>query len=120
MCIPRESRRARRIRHTRRVATRRHYDYIHRLLNGDPTGHRWAETSAHFWAKTGIGSCSCVKRRHGAPRRSAGPCDCWARERIYRLRAEARVLNILIRKGADLDGDEVALLSSGRAVNNLW
>lgn len=114
-----EARRARRIRHTRRVASRRHSDFIHRMLDGDPSSSRWALKSPNYWAKTSIGCCSCRKKHHGAPRRDKGMCDIGARDRIYRLRAQARELNRLVCRGADLDGDQVALLATS-LVNDLW
>jgi len=52
-----EPRRGRRRRLTETVARRRRSDYIRLMLSG----HRWAETSSNFWAKTSIGSCSCCK-----------------------------------------------------------
>jgi hypothetical protein len=38
-------------------------------------------------------------------------CDHGTRNRIYRMRALARELNRVICRGADPDGDEVALMS---------
>jgi len=115
-----ESRRGRRRRLTDKIANRRRSDYIHRMLDGDPSGSRWAETSAHYWAKTSIGCCTCTKKHHGAPRRDRGMCDMGARHRIYAMRAQNRELKRLIRRGVDLDGDMVSLLSSASYTNDLW
>ncbi len=112
-----ESRRGRRRRLTETIARRRRSDFIRRWYNGElPKGHKGAH-SLVYWA--GDIDCSCTKRRKGCPRLGRGMCDYFARERIYALRARARELNRLVCRGADLEGDEVALLSV-RPINNLW
>jgi len=113
-----ESRRGRRRRLTETVARRRRSDFIRQWYDGElPEGHK-AEHSLNYWAGT-LG-CTCSKRRHGAPRRDRGMCNWGARNRIYRLRASVRELNRLVRRGADLLGDEVSILSHARPRNNLW
>lgn len=104
---------------TETVAQRRHSSYVTILLNGDPSGHRRAETSPHYWAKQGIYSCGCGKRRKNRPRISKGMCDIGARNRVYRLRAMTRELAHLVLRVEDLESDAVALLS-GVLVNDLW
>jgi len=47
-------------------------------------------------------------------------CDMGARHRIYAMRAQNRELKRLIRRGVDLDGDMVSLLSSASYTNDLW
>lgn len=106
-----ESRRARRIRHTRRIVAHRRSEYTHRILGGDASGPRWVEISPNYWAKVGIGRCDCRKRRKGAPRLDCGMCDLGSRTRIYLMRTLTRELDLAVRRGMDLDGDEVALLS---------
>lgn len=113
-----ESRRGRRRRLTETVALRRRSDFIRQWYDGElPEGHR-AENSLYYWAGT-IG-CSCSKRHKGAPRRDKGMCNIGGRDRIYRLRAQARELNRLVLRGEDVLGDEVAVLSSARPQNDLW
>ena len=73
-----------------------------------PSDSSWA---AYYWAKNSTDPCRCAKRRHGVPRLCKGMCCIGERSRIYRLRAQALELKRLIRRGADLDGDDVALLS---------
>ena len=105
-----ESRHGRRRRLTETIARRRRSDFIHRCLDGDSSGHLWT-TSPYYWAKNSTDPCRCAKRRHGVPRLGKGMCCIGERSRIYRLRAQALELKRLIRRGADLDGDDVALLS---------
>jgi len=116
-----ESRRGKRRRLTETIARRRRSDYVHLWLGGDASTSRCARTSINFWAKSGICGCACSKHHHGAPRRDKGMCDFGARSRIYRLRAQARELGyMVIRRGADPEGDDVARLSYGRHINDLW
>ena len=110
-----ESCRARRRRLTETIALRRHSEFSARN-RGETYGH-----NPHWWAKRGTLSCSCSKRRRNRPRISSGMCDIGARNRIYRLRALTRELELLVcRTDIDLDGDAVALMSNVRVVNDLW
>jgi hypothetical protein len=112
-----EPRRARRIRLTRQISERRRSEFINQLMGGD-TNNPVAKKSPHYWAKNTI-TCTCRKRVHGQPRRGIGMCDLWARNRIYRCRAQAKYLTYLVTRGADLEGDRVALAEQG-FVNDLW
>lgn len=114
-----EARRARRRRITETVAQRRRSEYVFFSLGGDPSGNHQAETSPYYWAKQSIGSCTCRKHHHGAPRRDKGMCDRGARDRIYRLRAQTRELVRLTLRGVDLESDALTLLH-GACKNDLW
>jgi len=116
-----EARRARRIRLTKKVASRRRSDYFREYDKESlgSIGSYWAVTSAHYWHKTSVGRCVCRKRHHGAPRRDKGMCDIGARKRIYQIRRRTRELNLLlVRRQADPYSDEVTLLD-GQGLNNL-
>ncbi|MEL6182582.1 MAG: hypothetical protein AAFS10_26735 [Myxococcota bacterium] len=111
--------RARRRRLTTQIAERRRADLIRLWHNGEPHAGHKEERSPYYWAKLGIGSRACRKRRCGAPRRNKGMCDIEARGRIYQLRAQARKLDHLVRhRGVNWDSDEVALLCGGRIIKD--
>lgn len=114
-----EPKRARRRRITETVAKRRHSSYAY-LLSGDASQSRHAATSPHHWAKKGISTCGCHKRKHGVPRLDQGMCSGGARDRIYRWRALNRVLEHLVRRGGDLERDDVVLSAGGNTDHNCW
>jgi hypothetical protein len=111
-----EPKRSRRRRATRRVALRRRSDHL-TLIHGDPTGANVdcvCELAATYFAKIkGRGCNRCRSHRPGRPRVSGGMCKIGIRDRIYRWRRQDRELgHLLQRQGVDLEGDEVACLSS--------
>lgn len=65
---------------------------------------------AHFWAKQGVSTCNCRKRRKGRPRVDSGPCHHGARIHIYQMRSHARQLNSLVLRGVDPECDALAKL----------
>jgi hypothetical protein len=67
-------------------------------------------TSIFRYAKRSVFGCDCRKRAPGAPRCGLGDKD-GHRSRIYALRRNAlQLAQWMVRRGADPDGDEIALL----------
>lgn len=65
-------------------------------------------------------SCPCRKRRKGTPRLANGMCEIGSRDRVYHWRKQNRELNQIVKTGADLEGNKVALLASSRSKHWSW
>jgi hypothetical protein len=107
--MDREERRFR----TRRIAERRLRDRLFWVGRCDI---EWHLGSPFYYAKVAPLHCDCRKRRHGAPRRPSGMCDCGYRFRIYAWRLHARdVDRLAVRfRREDWEGDDIALAECGR------
>jgi len=113
-----ETVRGRRRRVTETIARRRRAEYISWMSDGVPTDLLdWAKDLGR-WAKRGSLACPCSKRKPGAPRRGLGICGMCRRDRIYRMRAQSRELDRLVRRGNDPEGDAVYRLSERRIPKN--
>jgi len=107
-----ESRRARRIRHTRRICARRLSDHF-RLQGPDywPWPPEYSiKDEAGWWDKHNL-ACNCSKRLHGQPKLHHGLCHWGDRVRVYVWRRQLRKLKVEVRNGADVGGDRVTNLS---------
>lgn len=106
-----EPRRARRIRQTRRVATRRRSDHL-ALVHGDPTGSNVdcvCELADTYFAKIkGRGCNKCRSHRKGRPKLSGGMCKMGQRDRIYIIRRQTRKVTEMSRRSqVNWEADDV-------------
>jgi len=103
-----EKRRAKRIRRTLTVASRRRAWHLARIHAGDVGQVDCVcELAPTYFAKRGAVACDCRKRRKGNPRVARGMCNIGDRERIYEWRLEARLLADAVRAGRDELGEPV-------------
>ena len=115
-----EPRRARRRRHTRRIAKQRRSDHRKRIY-GDPADwtaplsrrfHICYQADTYFAKVASLGCQLCRTHRRGRPRVEGGMCKAGRRTRVYRWRNQARELNLAFRFGLDPDSDAGAALAS--------
>jgi len=109
-----EPRRARRIRHTLRIAAHRRREHLARVHDG-PTGpvDCICELAATYFSKRkGHGCGRCRSRRPGRPKISNGICKLEVRDRIYVMRRAARRLREFSRRpGLEWEDDDLVLLA---------